>query len=276
MERVRLGWLATLRSLGHDGGMSQRGERLPELVAIMQRLLAPDGCPWDREQTLETLRPYVIEEAHEVVDAIDRKDLKDLREELGDLLLQIVFQSQIQDAFGIDDVIGAICEKMVRRHPHVFGDEQAADAEAVLKRWETLKAAEKKDRGVLDGVPVAMPALLRAQRVSEKAAHLGLDWPDAEGPRRKLDEEVAELDEALASGDRAAQEHELGDVLFSVANLARKHGLDAEAALRGTIDRFGARVRHVEGQARAQSLDPKQLSLEELDALWERAKEALR
>jgi MazG family protein len=262
--------------LGHDGRMSQRGERLPELVAIMQRLLAPDGCPWDREQTLETLRPYVIEEAHEVVDAIDRKNLKDLREELGDLLLQIVFQSQIQGEFGIDDVIGAICEKMVRRHPHVFGTEEAADAAAVLKRWETLKAAEKKDRGVLDGVPVAMPALLRAQRVSEKAAHLGLDWPNADGPRQKLDEEVAELDAALASGDRAASEHELGDVLFSVANLGRKHGLDAEAALRGTIDRFAARVRHVESAAREQSVDTKQLSLEQLDVMWLRAKEALR
>lgn len=256
--------------------MSQRGERLPELVAIMQRLLAPDGCPWDREQTLESLRPYVIEEAHEVVDAIDRKDLGELREELGDLLLQIVFQSQIQERFGIDDVIGAICDKMVRRHPHVFGEERAADADAVKSRWESLKAAEKSDRGVLDGVPVAMPALLRAQRVGEKAAHLGLDWPDAEGPRNKLDEEVAELDAALASGDRAAAEHELGDVLFSVVNLARKHGLDAEAALRGTIDRFAARVRHVEGQARAQAVDPRQLSVEQLDALWLRAKEALR
>jgi MazG family protein len=256
--------------------MSQRGERLPELVAIMQKLLAADGCPWDREQTLESLRPYVIEEAHEVVDAIDRKDLSDLRDELGDLLLQIVFQSQIQQGFGIDDVIGAICAKMVRRHPHVFGQESAADADAVRARWETLKAAEKKDRGVLDGVPVAMPALLRAQRVSEKAAHLGLDWPDAEGPRQKLDEEVAELDAALAAGDRAAAANELGDVLFSVANLARKHGLDAEAALRGTIDRFAARVSHVEGEVRAQALDPRQLSLEQLDAFWLRAKEALR
>lgn len=249
---------------------------MPELVAIMQKLLSPDGCPWDREQTLESLRPYVVEEAHEVVDAIDRKDLSDLREELGDLLLQIVFQSQIQTEFGIDDVIGAICDKMVRRHPHVFGQESARDADAVRVRWETLKAAEKKDRGVLDGVPVAMPGLLRAQRVSEKAAHLGLDWPDAEGPRQKLDEEVAELDEALASGDRAAAEHELGDVLFSVANLARKHGLDAEAALRGTIGRFAARVAHVEAQARAQAVDPKQLSLEQLDVLWLQAKEALR
>jgi tetrapyrrole methylase family protein/MazG family protein/ATP diphosphatase len=145
-------------SLGHDEEMTQRGERLPELVSIMQKLLAPDGCPWDREQTLESLRPYVIEEAHEVVDAIDRKDLAHLREELGDLLLQIVFQSQIQREFGIDDVIGAICDKMIRRHPHVFGDERADDAQAVLVRWESLKAEEKAGRGVLEGVPVAMPA----------------------------------------------------------------------------------------------------------------------
>jgi MazG family protein len=256
--------------------MTQRGERLPELVSIMQRLLAPDGCPWDREQTLESLRPYVIEEAHEVVDAIDRKDLAHLREELGDLLLQIVFQSQIQDQFGIDDVIGAICDKMIRRHPHVFGDERAADAQAVLVRWESLKAEEKKGRGVLDGVPVAMPALLRAQRVGEKAAHLGLDWPDAEGPREKLDEEVAELDEALARGDKAAAESELGDVLFSAVSIARKHGIDAESALRGTIDRFAARVSELEKTSKARKLDPAKLSAEELDALWKEAKEALR
>jgi MazG family protein len=256
--------------------MTQRGERLPELVSIMQRLLAPDGCPWDREQTLDSLRPYVIEEAHEVVDAIDRKDLAHLREELGDLLLQIVFQSQIQDQFGIDDVIGAICDKMVRRHPHVFGDEHAADAQAVLARWESLKAEEKAGRGVLDGVPVAMPALLRAQRVSEKAAHLGLDWPDAAGPRKKLDEEVGELDEALAAGDAQAAASELGDVLFSVVSIARKHGIDAEAALRGTIDRFSARVREVEKTSQARKLDPAKLSAEDLDALWVEAKEALR
>jgi tetrapyrrole methylase family protein/MazG family protein/ATP diphosphatase len=255
--------------------MTQRGERLPELVSIMQRLLAPDGCPWDREQTLESLRPYVIEEAHEVVDAIDRKDLAHLREELGDLLLQIVFQSQIQDQFGIDDVIGAICDKMIRRHPHVFGDERAADAQAVLARWESLKAAEKVGRGVLDGVPVAMPALLRAQRVGEKAAHLGLDWPDAVGPRKKLDEEVGELDQALAEGDKEAAARELGDVLFSVVSIARKHGIDAEASLRGTIERFGARVRHVEQTSKAQNVDPAKLSAHELDALWLAAKEAL-
>src|SRR5690348_9136185 len=140
--------------LVHDVLMTQRGERLPELVEIMRRLLSPEGCPWDREQTLESLRPYVIEEAHEVVDAIDRKDMANLREELGDLLLQIVFQSELaQGQFGIDDVIGAICEKMVRRHPHVFGEESAKDSDAVKERWEALKAKEKAGRSVLEGVP---------------------------------------------------------------------------------------------------------------------------
>jgi MazG family protein len=256
--------------------MTQRGERLPELVEIMRKLLAPDGCPWDREQTLESLRPYVIEEAHEVVDAIDRKDMRDLREELGDLLLQIVFQSQLAAAdFGIDDVIGAICDKMVRRHPHVFGAEQAADSAAVRERWETLKAREKSERGVLDGVPVAMPALLRAQRVGEKAAHLGLDWPTAEGARQKLAEELGELDAALSQGDAQAAEAELGDVLFAVVNLARKHAIDAEAALRRSVDKFAGRVRFVERDTQERGEDPRQLSPEQLDRLWQQAKEAL-
>ncbi|HEX5655547.1 MAG TPA: nucleoside triphosphate pyrophosphohydrolase [Polyangiales bacterium] len=254
------------------------GEKLAELVEIMRRLLAPDGCPWDREQTLETLRPYVIEEAHEVVDAIDRKDLKDLCEELGDLQLQIVFQAALAEqagAFAIDDVVAAICAKMVRRHPHVFGSEQAKDSGEVLARWEELKAQEKAGRGVLDGVPRTMPALLRAQRVGEKAAHIGLDWPDARGPRSKLDEEIGELDEAIASGDKHAMESELGDVLFSLVSIARKHGLDAEAALRGTIDRFSARTGHVEAALRAGKIDPKTLPPDELDVLWKQAKEAL-
>jgi tetrapyrrole methylase family protein/MazG family protein/ATP diphosphatase len=257
--------------------MTQRGERLPELVEIMRRLLSPEGCPWDREQTLASLRPYVVEEAHEVVDAIDRNDMKDLREELGDLMLQIVFQSELASAhFGIDDVIGAICDKLIRRHPHVFGDEQAKSSDAVRERWEALKAKEKEGRGVLDGVPVAMPALLRALRVGEKAAHLGLDWPDDQGPREKLREELAELDAAFLGGSSDEIEHELGDVLFAVANLARKRALDPEAALRRTIERFAARVRHVEGAARARGVDPAKLPFEELDAMWNQAKEALR
>lgn len=260
--------------------MTQRGKALPELIDIMQRLLAPGGCPWDRAQTLETLRPYVIEEAHEVVDAIDRRDMPHLREELGDLLLQVVFQSALAEResegrFGIDDVIHGICEKLTRRHPHVFGDEQAADADAVLKRWEELKAKEKAGRGVLDGVPVAMPSLLRATRVGEKATHLGLDWRDADGPRTKLDEELGELDAAIASGDRDAIESELGDVLFTLTSVARKQGVDAEAALRRTIDRFTARASHVEAAARARGAEPRTLSEAELDVLWQQAKEAL-
>ena len=255
----------------------QRGERLPELVAIMRKLLAPDGCPWDREQTLETLRPYVVEEAHEVVDAIDRKNLKDLREELGDLLLQIVFQSELSEgAFGIDDVIGGICDKLVRRHPHVFGDTQVKNADEVREHWEALKAKEKKDRGVLDGVPVTMPSLLRALRVGEKAAHLGLDWPDAQGPRDKLTEEVAELDEAIASGLHERVEAELGDVLFSLVSVARKHAVDPDAALRRTIAGFSERVRWIESESRARKIVPSALSAEALDAMWNEAKEATR
>ena len=257
--------------------MTQRGEKLPELVAIMRKLLAPDGCPWDREQTLESLRPYVVEEAHEVVDAIDRKNMKDLREELGDLLLQIVFQSEVaHEHFGIDDVITSICEKLVRRHPHVFGDGKASDAGEVKEQWEALKAKEKKDRGVLDGVPVAMPALLRALRVGEKAAHLGLDWPDAQGARDKLNEELRELDEAVESQNRQAIESELGDVLFTLVSVARKFELDPEAALRRTLEGFGERVRWVEREAAQRNVVPAKLSFEELDALWQQAKEALR
>ncbi len=243
----------------------------------MQKLLAPDGCPWDREQTLLSLRPYVVEEAHEVVDAIDRDDMGDLREELGDLLLQIVFQSELASAhFGIDDVIGAICDKLVRRHPHVFGDERADTADEVREQWEALKAKEKAGRGVLDGVPAAMPALLRALRVGEKSAHLGLDWPDAQGPRDKLDEEVSELDEAIEHGDRDGIEAELGDVLFTVVSIARKQGVDPEAALRRTIETFSGRVRYIETESQRLQIDTSKLEPSELDALWKQAKEALR
>ncbi len=243
----------------------------------MRKLLAKDGCPWDREQTLQTLRPYVIEEAHEVVDAIDRNNLTDLREELGDLLLQVVFQSELScGAFGIDDVIGGICDKLVRRHPHVFGGQTVKDADEVREQWEALKAKEKKDRGVLDGVPVAMPSLLRAMRVSEKAAHLGLDWPDAQGPRAKVDEEVAELDEAIREGVPDRIEAELGDVLFSLVSVARKHSVDPEAALRRTIEGFSTRVRWIESASRERKVAPSALSADELDALWREAKEATR
>src|SRR6516225_3422520 len=214
----------------------QTGAAVTQLVGLMQRLLAPDGCPWDREQTLETLVPYLVEETYEVVDAIAAGDVADHREELGDLLLQIVFQSELrfsEGKFGIDDVARGIVAKLVRRHPHVFGDVVAKDAGSVLANWAKLKAVEKAEKGkhgALDGIPQSAPALLRATRAGEKAGAVGFDWPDADGPREKLEEELREFDEAWARNDRAAMQHELGDVLQTVVNLARKLGLDAEQA----------------------------------------------
>ena len=257
-----------------DDPSRQRGENLPRLVAVMQRLLAPDGCPWDQEQTLESLRAYVIEEAFEVVDAIDRNEPALLKEELGDLLLQIVFQSQIavrNGWFGPDDVIDGICAKLERRHPHVFGDAEAKDAEQALQNWERLKKAEKAERGALDGVPAAMPALLRAVRVGEKAASVGYDWPDADGARHKIDEELRELDQAIDEGAARAEE-ELGDLLFAVASFARKSGLDPEAALRRALDRFSRRFGHAEREARTAGRSLEQHSAKELDELWRAAK----
>jgi tetrapyrrole methylase family protein/MazG family protein/ATP diphosphatase len=253
----------------------QRGESLPRLVEIMQRLLSPTGCPWDREQTLATLRPFVIEEAHEVVDAIDRGSPDELREELGDLLMQIVFQAELARAagwFGPDDVVAAISEKLVRRHPHVFGDVKVSGTEEVLANWEKLKLREKKDRGLLEGVPVSLPSLLRAVRVGEKAARVGYDWPDLGGPRAKVDEELGELDEALAGSDPTRVEQELGDVLFALASLARKRGVDPEAALRGTLDRFTRRFAAAERAARDEGTTLDALDDVRRDELWERAK----
>jgi tetrapyrrole methylase family protein/MazG family protein/ATP diphosphatase len=246
----------------------------------MQHLLGPSGCPWDREQTFETLRPYIIEEAYEVVDAIDRGVPDRLCEELGDLLMQVVFLAELARArgwFGPDDVIAAISEKMVRRHPHVFGDAHASTAEEVLARWERWKARERaakgQSEGALDGVPVAMPALLRAVRIGEKAARVGYDWPDARGVRAKVDEELRELDEAVATGDRPQIEHELGDVLFALANWARQSGIDPEAALRGALDRFTRRFKAAEARAREAGVALGALNTEELDRLWQQAKD---
>ena len=253
----------------------QDGSTLPRLVQIMQRLLAPGGCPWDREQTLESLRSYVIEEAHEVVDAIDRGASDDLREELGDLLLQIVFQAELARAkrwFGPDDVIAAICDKLVRRHPHVFGDTRVSGAAEVVANWETIKAEEKRGRGALDGVPLALPALLRALRMGEKAARVGFDWPDAPGARAKVGEELAELDRAIAAQDRRTTERELGDLLFALANWARKLEIDPEAALRATLARFAGRVRAVEQAAAERGRTVDELDAGELDALWREVK----
>jgi tetrapyrrole methylase family protein/MazG family protein/ATP diphosphatase len=267
---------------------AQTGSTLPRLVGVMQRLLADDGCPWDREQTLESLRKYVLEEACEVIDAIEGGNREALREELGDLILQVVFQAELarrEGAFAIDDVIAAIIDKLVHRHPHVFGDLEAKDAEEVLRNWEKIKAEEKKGRGILGGVPRSLPALTRAQRIGEKVSRVGFDWEDPKGSRAKVSEELAELDEAIARGDAAAIEDEMGDVLFALVNLSRHVNLDAEGALRRTIDKFTNRFAHVEKRVHAEHGgwgDPlakeqaKGLPLAALDAYWDEAKAAER
>lgn len=255
--------------------MSEQGQSLTRLVELMRTLLGPEGCPWDREQTLETLRQYVIEEAHEVADAIDHGTPEMLREELGDLLLQVVFQAALSDQkgwFDIDGVVDAICEKLVRRHPWVFGDQKVDDASGAIHSWEAIKAKEKKDRGALSGVPVALPGLLRAVRIGEKASAVGYDWPDAGGPRAKIGEELKELDDAADSGDMAALEHELGDLLFALATYGRKQGLDPEAAIRGSLNRFSSRFRHCELAAQADGKSLRDYDEPELDEMWERAK----
>jgi tetrapyrrole methylase family protein/MazG family protein/ATP diphosphatase len=260
----------------------QDGATLTRLVGVMQRLLAPDGCPWDREQSYESLRKYVLEEACEVIDAIESGNADAIREELGDLLLQVVFLAEIgrsQDAFAIDDVVTGIVDKLVSRHPHVFGDTIASSSGEVLSNWEKLKAKEKQGRGVLEGVPRSLPALNRAQRVGEKVARVGFDWQNVVGSRAKVTEELEELDQAVASGDAGAIEEELGDTLFALVNLARHVKVDAEGALRRTIDKFTKRFAHVELRVREEhggwgdpgSTEP-HLSLEVLDRYWDEAK----
>jgi len=263
---------------------SQTGDSFSALVALMRRLLAPDGCPWDRDQSIQSLRRYVLEEACEVLDAIDAGDRAQLREELGDLALQIAFIAELaraEGAFGPDDVMRGILEKLVRRHPHVFGDVEVEGSDDVSRNWEAIKAEEKRDRPMLDSVPRSLPALMAAHRVSTRVARVGFDWPDPAGSRAKVAEEVTELDEAIAAGNREQIEDELGDVLFALTNLARHHGVDAEQALRKTTDKFRQRFSHVEARVRevhgGWPLDERGkptsgLSLAELDGYWEEAK----
>ena len=275
---------------------AQDGATLVRLAGIMRRLLAPQGCPWDREQTLATLKRYAIEEAFEVCDAIDglgpdaqravtvegathnRPDSAAVlhhREELGDLLLQVVFQSEMAQSwgwFGLDDVVAGISDKLERRHPHVFGDVTVGSASEVIANWEKIKLAEKKDRGALDGIPRALPALSYALRMGDKASRVGFDWPDPSGPRAKVDEELRELDEAIAAGEKERVTDELGDALFSLVNLARKLGVDPEEALTRTNRRFASRFRGVESRAKAAGRALDAHTLAELDAYWNDAK----
>jgi tetrapyrrole methylase family protein/MazG family protein/ATP diphosphatase len=259
---------------------------LDRLLAIMARLRDPtDGCPWDLEQTFATIAPYTVEEAYEVADAIERDDLADLKDELGDLLLQVVFHARMAEergAFAFADVAAAINDKMIRRHPHVFGDETYASLAHQKQGWEALKAAERQGKGkqrevsLLDDVPVGLPALTRAVKLSRRAAGVGFVWPTVHEVVAKLDEEIAELKAEIADGDLAKAREEMGDVLFVVANLARTLDVDPEDALRFTNAKFASRFRYIEAQLAARGRTPADSDLAEMDALWDEAKVAER
>ena len=252
-----------------------------ELVALMTKLRGPDGCPWDRKQTFESLKPFIVEESYEVVDAIDKNDRSALAEELGDFLLQAVFVAEIareEGSFDIGDVITAIHNKLVRRHPHVFGDVEAKDAEQVLVNWEKLKNEERKaeNKSVLAGVPQSLPALLKASRLTEKAARVGFDWRRAEDVFAKIDEEVHELHDAIDGKNPQDIHEEIGDLLFSIANIARKLDVNAEEALQSANRKFMRRFESMERSVRGEGRNLDQLTLEQMDALWDEAKAAER
>lgn len=261
----------------------QSGQTYPRLVEMMRRLLAPDGCPWDREQTYSSLKQYVLEEACEVIDAIDSGDTSDLREELGDLALQVVFLSQLaqrEGAFGPDDVFKTVLEKLVRRHPHVFAQGSASTPQDVEENWEAIKAREKRDRPLLDNIPRSLPALQGASRVSARVAQVGFDWSEPRHARAKVKEELSELDEAVASEGLDRIEDEFGDVLFALVNYARHLGVDPERALRKTSDRFRDRFAHVETRVKARhgswpvekNKATRGIPLGELEDYWQEAK----
>jgi len=252
------------------------------LLDVMAKLRDPNGgCPWDVEQTFETIAPYTIEEAYEVADAIARADQADLKDELGDLLFQVVFHSRMAQEAGLftyDDVARAITDKMIRRHPHVFADADKRDVESQTAAWETQKAAERAEKGrdasILDDVPVALPALKRAQKLCKRAARVGFDWPDAARVLDKADEEITELREALNEADPEAVAEELGDLLFVMANLARKLDVQAEEALHAANRKFERRFKSIEKALLEQGRSTDETSLEEMEALWLAAKAA--
>ena len=249
-----------------------------ELVAILARLRGPNGCPWDIKQTHASLKEYLVEESAELFDAIDARDDHNMAEELGDILLQVVFHSQIAaeaDRFTLQDCARIVCEKMIRRHPHVFGESQVDTAEGVLKQWEQIKKEEKGEarKSVLSGVPRHLPALHRAQKTQHKAAKVGFDWPDAAGVVAKIDEELEEVKEAMAAGDDAHAAEEIGDLLFAVVNLSRFQKKHAEELLHTTVKKFETRFFRLEALLESQGKSPEACTLEEMDALWNQAKQ---
>lgn len=266
-----------------DGSTTPPGKRFEELVNLIARLRAPGGCPWDREQTHQSLKPMAIEEAYEVVAAIDDGDDQELASELGDLLLQVVFHAQIASEtgrFGIADVIEHVSSKMTHRHPHVFGDHNAKNTDEVLRNWEALKEAERaakgepRDASMLDSVPVGLPAVMEAFQMTTKVARVGFDWPNLGAVLDKLDEEVLELKAEVAqdAGDHRAVADEMGDILFAAVNVARLLGVDPESALKAANRKFRRRFRYVEDRLREQGRKPADSDLEEMDSLWNRAK----
>ena len=268
---------------GIEPRSSSAGEKFERLVAIMARLRAPGGCPWDREQTFDTIKPYLLEETYEVMDAIDARDWRGLADELGDLLLQPVFFAQMaaeENRFTIEDSLDAIAEKLVRRHPHVFGPGDARTPDEVKKRWEEIKSQERRHRGeanqgLLDGVSRVLPALVEAQQLTAKAARVGFDWDNAEQVLDKLREELDELGHARAHGSNAEIADEIGDLLFVLVNLARFLKVDPEQALRGTNAKFRRRFSHVEKCLGAQGKTPQESTVAEMEALWQEAKKTL-
>ncbi len=254
--------------------MADIGKKFHELVEIMAKLRAPGGCPWDREQSYKDIAAHTLEETHEVLEAIDREDYPALCEELGDLLLQILFYSQIateEGRFTINDVIDSISKKLIHRHPHVFGDTKVSGPAEVLKQWEQLKKKEGKDT-VLGGVPANLPALLKAFRLGEKTSRVGFDWQNAEGILDKIEEESRELHEARSAGDEKAVDHEFGDLLFTLANLGRFLKIDPEGSLRRATARYMQRFSWMEKQAAKEGRELRTLTSDEWDALWEKAK----
>lgn len=252
-------------------------DNISRLLSIMSRLRDPQtGCPWDLKQSYATIVPYTLEEAYEVADAIARESFDELKDELGDLLFQVVFYAQIakeEGRFAFDDCVAAICDKLERRHPHIFSDVTAEDADTVLRNWEALKSAERKDVGqhsVLDNIPQAMPALSRAYKLQKRCANVGFDWPTVEGCWDKVKEEIVEVEQTAAGSPELAEE--LGDLMFALVNVVRKHKLDPEAVLRAANSKFEKRFRAVEQALAEQGKSPEQSDLTEMDALWQKMK----
>jgi MazG family protein len=256
-----------------DDKTNTAGELLLELMGVVDRLRSEQGCPWDRQQTAQSLLPYLLEETHEVMESVTADDARALREELGDLLLHIVFQGSLaseQGRFTLGDSIRTVIDKLIRRHPHVFGDQPAADTAVIRQRWEAAKQREKGRVSVLDGVPLTLPALNRARRLQEKASSVGFDWQQVDDVWAKVAEEIDELREACTAGDHAAMQEEFGDVLFSLVNLGRFLGLSGEDALRQAIGKFEQRFRGIEQELARRGRRIEDATLDEMDGIWNR------